>query len=72
MYFYNNDPNDGLKLDQLENHSIPSFVMDVVANFCCVFTELRTTQFVLKIQTLQFQYTVFLHFERCKWHCKFL
>jgi hypothetical protein len=30
MYFYNNVPNHGLKLDQLENHAIPSFVMDVV------------------------------------------
>jgi hypothetical protein len=30
VYYYNNDPNHGLKLDQLENHAIPSFFMDVV------------------------------------------
>ena len=30
MYFYNNDPNHGLKLDHSVNHAIPCFVMDVV------------------------------------------
>jgi len=30
MYFYNNDPNHGLKFDFLVNHAIPCFFMNVV------------------------------------------
>jgi len=32
MYFYNKDPNHGLKLHHLVNHAILIFVMDIVLN----------------------------------------